>query len=422
MTWNETGDAPPFRTGPKPDGVSGDIENQCLFLNSFRISLQKNDWDKICEQENPEVMSKDGKRPFSPGDPDGSKANKKSRDNGTGLGEQPPTHSDLGYNACITEFPPRNAIFHPLEEVNEWLLSQVPEAHTAVTHDNLWMKAWNEEYFDLGKFLDTIKDRYVVSYCEETKACTLEPDVDVVKESQPEVIVNDLPPTASGGAGAQASAIAEDVEQSPGPSAVVRNNVIDLSQDAPETGHVKTKESAENIEPPPQHSTPRNEGTDTPQGAPKTNQAKPPEPGKHTDPAPQSSKLKEAINYRNELHRCITLLGLQSAMSVRLRPQSPRSHLVPSKTDGKKELTAKPMICHRSLFESHHFALSCACYTNIKAEDEVQFASPVEQEIVRENEEGNTIFNVKLKASWDKGSYGKLSENAKKIRNSNNDI
>ncbi|KAF8997771.1 hypothetical protein BDQ17DRAFT_845509 [Cyathus striatus] len=175
MKWKKRGDASSYRTGPGRDGLPDSLENQCLFFSAYHISLAQKEWDEIWEQRTSAVMNENGKRPSSLGDPDSSRASKKSRRNNDEPGEQASTHTNIECNVEISEIASKNILFHPLKEVNEWLLSQVPDARAAITHDSDWFAGCKDGHFDAEHLLETVKEQYIAGYCKDTKTCTLKP-------------------------------------------------------------------------------------------------------------------------------------------------------------------------------------------------------------------------------------------------------
>ncbi|KAF9009655.1 hypothetical protein BDQ17DRAFT_1323192 [Cyathus striatus] len=147
LTWKCCGEATHTRTGPTPDsglayenGLQAD-ENQCLFLRGFKISLSEEVWNKILDPTDIVTTNDNGNDSFSYSEshkPRGS--TRSNRNSGSGSGSQSSSHTDLGNKVSITSFPKKDTLFHPLTAINNALLSQVPEARIAITHDNTWSK------------------------------------------------------------------------------------------------------------------------------------------------------------------------------------------------------------------------------------------------------------------------------------------
>ncbi|KAF8997770.1 hypothetical protein BDQ17DRAFT_1428888 [Cyathus striatus] len=178
LKWKKTGGASSFRTGPTPDGIPDDIDNQCLFLRGFRISLSEEAWDGVLKVRSTVVINENGKRPLNQASGNGSRSRKKSRNNGDISGTS--SHTDLGYNlGTVSNLSLKSALFHPLNEINEILFTVVPEAQVAITHDDLWIEACKQGHFDADEFQETIQDQFIVGYCNETRTCTVEPRVNM---------------------------------------------------------------------------------------------------------------------------------------------------------------------------------------------------------------------------------------------------
>ncbi|KAF8984060.1 hypothetical protein BDQ17DRAFT_1437163 [Cyathus striatus] len=144
LKWKKTGGASSSRTGPSPNGIPENINNQCLFLRGFRISLSEEVWDGIWKVRTTVVINENGKRPLHQANVNGL-GSRKNRNNEDISGVQSSSHTDLASNlGIISDLSLKNTLFHPLNEVNKMLFSVVPEAQVAITHDDLWIEACKE--------------------------------------------------------------------------------------------------------------------------------------------------------------------------------------------------------------------------------------------------------------------------------------
>ncbi|KAF8991768.1 hypothetical protein BDQ17DRAFT_270246 [Cyathus striatus] len=184
LKWKKTGGASSSRTGPSPNGIPDSINNQCLFLRGFRISLSEEAWDGVWKVRTTVVINENGKRPLHQANANGSRLTKKNRNSGDLSETHSSSRTDLGCNlGIVSDLSLKSSLFHPLNEVNEMLFSVVPEAQVAIMHDDLWIEACKEGYFDAEEFLKTIQDHFVVGYCNETRTCTVEPRINVTTTS-----------------------------------------------------------------------------------------------------------------------------------------------------------------------------------------------------------------------------------------------
>ncbi|KAF8997777.1 hypothetical protein BDQ17DRAFT_1362996, partial [Cyathus striatus] len=136
FNWKKSGGASFTNAGPFP---AQDISNQSLFIRGFKISLSEEVWSEVYYSEGRIITNE---------------------------------------NVIISDFPPKQILVHPLDIINEALLSQIPVARAAITHDNLWIEGCKEMNYDIEQITKAIPDRYLVCYRKDTKTCTLEPRID----------------------------------------------------------------------------------------------------------------------------------------------------------------------------------------------------------------------------------------------------
>ncbi|TFK37375.1 hypothetical protein BDQ12DRAFT_724216 [Crucibulum laeve] len=148
--WTESSSAM-ARTGPSPDpdfSIESERENQCLFLQGFKIELSETAWKSIYSSvvtaASPESVNN-----FSENRPSsasyGSKRNKDS--SASPYNSMVSTISGklaLENETHLEQFPVKEKIFHPSDILNKLLLEEVQEARVAVVHDKDWLALLNE--------------------------------------------------------------------------------------------------------------------------------------------------------------------------------------------------------------------------------------------------------------------------------------
>ncbi|KAF8997765.1 hypothetical protein BDQ17DRAFT_845341 [Cyathus striatus] len=168
--WKQSGEATTFRIGPTLDpGITtgneppADTENQCLFLRGFKIALSNELWNSVLDR--PEILAatNNKKRSFSPDESSRPQSSKRSRNDGNASEGQSSAFKYSSNDISITSFPVHNNTFHPLDAINDVLLSQIPGACIAVTHDKMWTELSD---YTVEQLHETIRDRYVISYCK----------------------------------------------------------------------------------------------------------------------------------------------------------------------------------------------------------------------------------------------------------------
>ncbi|KAF8996266.1 hypothetical protein BDQ17DRAFT_1364706 [Cyathus striatus] len=182
--WRETGEASHNRTGPMPDsdlnyedGIQASPQNQCLFLRGFKISLSKDTWDEML---NPgKVVIMDGNKLYNNNGLFDSSGSTKNTTCSSGNSENRSGQTISSNNIGVMNFPVKHTLFHPLNVINEIILSQVPEANIAITHDNFWIEILgqhNFHHYTVKQLQDIIKSKHVITidYDGETKTCTLD--------------------------------------------------------------------------------------------------------------------------------------------------------------------------------------------------------------------------------------------------------
>ncbi|KAF8995187.1 hypothetical protein BDQ17DRAFT_1412262 [Cyathus striatus] len=190
--WIKTGKATTFRTGPVPDATTDtqsrlpDSANQCLFLRGFKISLSEKAWKQIDVQDS--ILNEHGKRPADSDHSYDSRKGKRFRSADTehsAPANDSETTSNLKENNSvgIKKFPIKQNPSHPLNNINDMLLSRVSGSRVAITHDSEWFEVVGlsgAEDVKLGYSSATedihqkIQSHFVIGYDIGNETCTLE--------------------------------------------------------------------------------------------------------------------------------------------------------------------------------------------------------------------------------------------------------
>ncbi|KAF8977176.1 hypothetical protein BDQ17DRAFT_154536 [Cyathus striatus] len=180
--WKRSGGAS-CRSSPYPDAgldseneMQDNINNQCLFLRGFKIALSEEMWNNLWDLTG--VVATNERReqshlPKHSHEQGNGKGTRSNADNGSGT--QSSSHQNFGTIMSITHFPVNNNPLHPLNLINNMLLSEVPDACIAITHDNVWCEVIRKSNWDVERLRDIIREQYAVRYYGDTRTCLLEP-------------------------------------------------------------------------------------------------------------------------------------------------------------------------------------------------------------------------------------------------------